>query len=536
MTAHPLKLARRAPLAPATLALVVAALTVAPPTLVAQDDASAEEDPSRWARTAAERLPMLEICRPEGAREDMLCGTLSVWEDREARSGRKIDLHVVVVPAHAETPEPDPLVLIGGGPGEAITGAAPHIRGDDPEALKRRDVLLLDQRGTGKSNGLYCTYGISPENPQPAYDAMFPLEGIKACKEELEKRADLTKYITSIAVDDLEEVRRWLGYPKLNLVGGSYGTRFTQEFLRRHPESVRTAILQGLASMDQRMPLDHARDGQRSLDLVLLRCEEDPACREAFPELRRELWSVLDRLEEEPARATVVNPLTGEEITLEAGRGIFAESLRSLLYSPVGAAELPFVVHRAAMGDFAPFFKATIPWRVFIELEIANGLYLSITCSEDGAWFTEAEARVHDVGTALRDYRSKAQLEACAVWPKTDIPEDFREPVETDLPVLIVDGELDPVTPPRFAREAIRHMENGLLVVVPRGHHAADGLTNEECVLDLFSRFVESGTTEGLDASCVDSMESPPFVVEESGMRYMQQDEEGEGKNAASEG
>jgi pimeloyl-ACP methyl ester carboxylesterase len=511
--------------APLVLALVLLALAAVPAD-AQEAEAAPSEDPVRWAWLAAERLPALEICRPEGAEEDMLCGALEVWEDREARSGRKIDLHVIVVPARTAEPEPDPVVLVGGGPGEGVTGAAPYMPQAFPEILAHRDVLLLDQRGTGKSNGLFCAFGITREDPQPAYDAMFPLEGVKACRKESEERADLTKYLTTIAVEDMEEVRSRLGYGKLNLIGGSYGTRFVQEFMRRHPESVRTATLQGLAAMDQRMPLDHGRDGQRSLDLLLLLCEEDPACREAFPDLRNELWAVLDRLERAPGRATLDNPLTDEEVTVSVGRGMFAESLRSLLYNPSGAAELPFLVHRAHEGDFVPFFKTTLPWRVFVELDLANGLYLSITCSEDVAWFTEDDARVHNRGTALGDFRTAAQLGACTVWPATEIPADFREPVTTDLPVLILDGELDPVTPPRFARDAVKHMPNALLVVIPNGHHGWDGLTNEDCVEGLLLDLLESGSTEGLDASCVKTMQRPPFVLEESGMHYMKTEEE----------
>lgn len=511
--------------APLVLPLLVAC-GAAPSAAQKAEQPPPAEDPTRWARLAAERLPALEICRPEGAQEDMLCGTVAVWEDREAEAGRKLDLHVIVVPARTAEPLPDPLVPVAGGPGDSVHGWAPWVTQAFPEVVARRDVLLVDQRGTGKSNGLPCAFGVTEANPQPAYDAFFPLDGVKACLAELEQRADLTKYLTSIAVEDLEEVRRRLGYGKLNLLGGSYGTRFVQEFLRRHPESVRTAVLHGLAGMDQRMPVDHARDGQRALDMVLLLCEEDPPCREAFPDLREELWTVLDRLEETPGRATLENPLTGEEVTLSVGRGMFAESLRSLLYNPSGAAELPFLVHRAFEGDFAPFFKTTVPYRVFIDLDFSNGLYLSITCSEDVAWFTEEDAMVHDRGSALGGLRTAAQLGACSVWPKTEVPADFREPVETDLPVLIVVGELDPVTPPRFARDAVRHMPNALLVVVPRGHHGFDGLTNPECVDGFLSRFLEQGTAEGLDPSCVTTMQRPPFVLDESGMGYMQEDEE----------
>jgi pimeloyl-ACP methyl ester carboxylesterase len=492
-----------------------------------EPEVSSGDDPSRWAREAAdERFPMLEICRPEGAEEDMLCGTLKVWEDREAQSGRKIGLNVAVIPAHTEDRAPDPFTFIAGGPGEGIAGAAGYVPRFAADILTRRDVFLVDQRGTGKSNGLYCSWGITPEDPQPAYDAFFPLEPVKSCLADLETRADLTKYTTSIAADDLEEVRRWLGYGRINLEGGSYGTRLVQEFLRRHPQSVRTAMLSGVVSMDHRMPLNHALDGQRSLDLVLTLCEEDEACSGAFPRLRRELWELLERLDEAPdrfGRATLDNPLNpGHEITLTVGRGMFAESLRSLLYTVGGSTELPFIVHRAHLGDFAPFFRSTVEWRVFIEREIANGMYLSVTCGEDVARFTEWEAALHNAGTAVGGFRTDAQKAACAVWPTAEVPESFHRPVATDRPVLIAVGELDPVTPPRYGREAAKHMPNGLFVVVPGGHHAFDSLSNEECLDGIMARFLEQASDDGLDTSCVETMERPPFVLEEAGMSYMQ--------------
>lgn len=512
---------------PALLLALVALLALGPAAAQepAQGDQAPPDDPSRWARLAAERLSEVEVCRPDGADEDMLCGTIEVWEDREARAGRKIGIAVVVVPARTPDPEPDPFVPVAGGPGQGITGAAPFVPRIAGDLLERRDVLLVDQRGTGESNGLVCSFGVSPENPEPAYDAFFPVEGVRRCREALEERADLTKYTTTAMVEDLEEVRRRLGYGPLNLEGGSYGTRYVQEFLRRHPESVRTAALQGVTLMDHRMPLNHALDGQRSLDMVLLLCEEDAACREAFPDLRNELWAVLERLEEAPGRATIENPFTGEEVELSVGRGMFAETLRSLLYNVQGSTELPFLVHRAFEGDFAPFFRATVAYRVLIETDFANGLYLSVTCAEDTHRFTGEQAVLHNAGTALGSLRTDAQKAACEVWPRGEIPDGFHDWVETDRPVLVTVGELDPVTPPRYARAVAEHMPESLLVLVPRGHHGFDSLTNQECLKNLLHDFIEKGTTEGLDPSCVHTMQPPPFVLEESGMSYMKAQE-----------
>ncbi len=514
----PNRLVRRIPVAFLCLSLLVTL-----PHAGQEAGAPSDPDPSRWAAAAAERLPMLETCRPEGAQEDMLCGTLEVWENRATKQGRRIGLNVVVVPAHTDEPAPDPVTFIGGGPGEGIAGAAGFVPQFAGDVLEHRDLFLVDARGTGKSNGLFCLFGISEENPQPAYDGMFPLDGVEACKEELEERADLTQYTTTAIVDDLEEVRKWLGYGPVNLDGGSYGTVVVQEYLRRYPESVRTATMQGVASVDHRMPLNHALDGQRSLDLLVGLCESDAVCDGAYPKLRTELWEVLDRLADTPGKATLDNPLNpGQEVTLSVGRGMFAETLRSLLYSPRGGSELPFLVHAAHQGDFEPFFLTTLPWRVFVEKEIASGLYLSVTCGEDTSRFTAEEAALHNAGTSVGGFRTDAQMGACSVWPKAEVPASFFRLVESDAPVLIFVGELDPVTPPRYGREAAAHMPNSRFVLVPTGHHSIDGLSNPECVREIQAKFLETASVEGLDSSCIDSMEYPDFVTEEEDMRYVE--------------
>ena len=309
----------------------------------------------------------------------------------------------------------------------------------------------------------------------------------------------------------------------MNLNGGSYGTVVVQEYLRRYPESVRTATMQGVASVDHRMPLNHALDGQRSLDLLVGLCESDAVCDGAYPKLRTELWEVLDRLADTPGQATLDNPLNpGQEVTLTVGRGMFAETLRSLLYSPRGGSELPFLVHAAHQGDFEPFFLTTLPWRVFVEKELANGLYLSVTCGEDTSRFTAEEAALHNAGTSVGGFRTDAQMGACSVWPKAEVPASFFRPVESDAPVLIFVGELDPVTPPRYGREAAAHMPNSRFVLVPTGHHSIDGLSNPECVQGIQAKFLETASVESLDTSCIDTMEYPDFVTEEEDMRYVE--------------
>lgn len=465
---------------------------------------------------ALRRLPAgFAVCRPEGASEDFLCGKYSVFENRATRAGRKIELNLVIIPARAEKPEPDALFLFEGGPGGAVTEWAPGLPGDFANVLAKRDIVLVDQRGTGGSHPLQCDLGVRREDPQTAYREPFPLEGIKVCRRELEKIADLTQYTTSIAMDDIEEVRAWLGYPKINLLGGSYGTRAAQVFVRRHPGSVRAVVLTGLVGMNHRLPLYHARDGQRALDLVFSLCAQE-RCGGAFPNLRAEFEAVLERLTTTPGRATVENLFRpGERVELTVERGIFGEAIRSGLYSVPGSTRVPWVIHRAYLGDFAPFFELTMGWRVGIELGLAHGMYLSVSCAEDTPFISDADEAFEIAGTFLGDVRTRTQRAACREWPRAEIPADFHQPLRSDAPILILSGNLDPVTPPIWAYAALPTLPNARVVTIEGGHHGFEGLEPRECIAGITDRFLETADAKNLDVSCVGRLARPAFVVGE---------------------
>ncbi|HEX3530274.1 MAG TPA: alpha/beta hydrolase, partial [Thermoanaerobaculia bacterium] len=244
----------------------------------------------------------LEPCKidvDEGAAGsvDARCGVFETWENRATKKGRKIHLKVIVLPARDPHPRPDPVFVFGGGPGEAISTEAGFMAKFQQELRKDgqdRDFVFIDQRGTGQPDRLGCDLGGISSDLQSYLGEMFPVDAVRACRTELEKKYDLTLYTTDIAMDDIDDARAWLGYGKINLVGGSYGTRAAQTFLRRHPGSVRTVILDGVVPMDETLPLSHAAGGQRSLDLLLGWCEKDAACHGAFPDIRKDFQSVLD--------------------------------------------------------------------------------------------------------------------------------------------------------------------------------------------------------------------------------------------------
>ena len=450
----------------------------------------------------------LKPCTLAGIGEELLCGKLTVFENRERRTGRTIDLNVVVLPALDLGQTEAPLFELAGGPGQAATGAADFYTGPGKEYRRHRDVVLVDQRGTGGSNPLSAPE--TTKSPQDYLSEMYPVDYVNRMRAALEPSADLTQYTTAIAMDDLDDVRAWLGYDRINLIGISYGTRAALVYIRQHPDRVRSAILMGVAPTYLKMPLHHARAAKRALDLLLAECTADTACHQAFPEIDREWDELLARLGREPARVEYSPPANSAPVTVQIQRDIFAEKIRTLLYSPAGAAKVPLLVHSAANGDFGPFLKETMQDRFG---SLADGMYLSVTCAEDVPFIDQAEAAQANAGNPFGNYRVEQQTRACGLWPRGTIPDGYHEPVSADVPVLIVSGKLDPVSPPERGEEVARQLPNSRHIVITHGAHILDGLTNVECIDDLMLEFLAKGHARDLDTKCVERIEQPPFVT-----------------------
>ena len=450
----------------------------------------------------------LTPCEAE-ALQGAQCGTLTVFEDRDAGSGRTLDLNVVVLPSLEEPARPDPLFFLTGGPGQgATTLAQPMLQlGDD--LRRNRDVVLVDQRGTGRSNPLQCPL---PEDLSQVFGTVLRPATLAACREELESRADLSLYTTAIAMDDLDEVRSRLGYDKINLWGLSYGTRAGMTYLRRHPEHARTAVLEGLARTGSRSPLYYARHAQRAADLLFSECEADPACSEAFPNARHEMRVLLDRLRGGPVDVTV-EAQGGEKVEAQYSLGDFGYTVRGMLYGNAQAMRLPAMLHRAAAeNDFSGFAQRFYQRSAGLSQFVADGMYLSVFCAEDVPHFDDAEALAETEGTFLGRHLIDDYREACAEWPRADIPEGYLEPVRSDVPVLIVSGDRDPVTPPSAAEVAEKHFTATRHIVVQRTGHGV--VLGTPCLFAAVREFLDSGSVEGLDVSCLDDLPEPTFVLD----------------------
>ncbi len=463
---------------------------------------------SSWAAAQPARQSPVEAvevkphpCHVPDVEQEVRCAVYPVWENRETRKGRKIGLHIVILPALGPDKQPDPIFELGGGPGQAISqNAAGYV---DSNLRQKRDIAFVDQRGTGRSNPLHCSLHGEPIDFRLATGDMFPIDAVRKCREKLEKVADLTQYTTDAFVEDLNEVRQWLGYGRINLSGGSYGTRMAQAYWRRHPETVRSVFLTGVAPMDAYIPLGHAYAGQRALDILLGECAAQPACHTAFPDTAADLKAIKERIDK-GVTVTVTNTYSGEKQEVRPTWGLVAEGIRFMMYGE-RAANLPLQIRQAAQGDLAPLIQSSIERRLDINEGLYMGLNFSVTCAEDLPFITEEMIARRTPGTYLADYRIRQQKAVCKVWPRGKVAADIHEPVRSDVPVLLVSGERDPVTPPEFAEAASRYMTHRLHVVVPRGSHGGGG----ECIFNLIREFTDRGSVQGLDTSCAAGMYGP---------------------------
>lgn len=449
----------------------------------------------------------------EGVKEKVLCGKLSVFENRQLKSGRRIALKIVVFPATGENKLADPIFYIAGGPGSSAIEEAPYVAGDFRKIRERRDLVFVDQRGTGGSNPLNCEF-FNPSDLQSYLGHWNPLVDVRKCREQLEPKAELRLYVTSIAMDDLDDVRAALGYKQINLYGGSYGTRAAQIYLKRHGKKVRSAVLHGVSPTNQWMPIDFAQHTERALNGVLSECETDEGCRAAFPNLRDEVKSVLGKLRGGPIEVNVKAEQKGDKIVrVKLSRDLAGEAIRYMLYRSGAASRIPLILHLAAAGNFTPLAEAAIYFRREIVATGSNGMYLSVTCSEDLPWINAGELGWRWDETFLGNYRLRQQSEACKLWPRGEIPADYFEPVRSSVPVLILTGLWDPVTPPLYGDRIARHLPNSLHVVVPSGGHGFGGLEGLGCISDLTTDFVVKGTAKGLNTRCVRGIRRKGFVL-----------------------
>lgn len=440
------------------------------------------------------------------------CGRLSVAENPDRPEDGNIDLNILRLPAVAAEPKADPLFVIVGGPGQAAVGLADYLVNLLGAVRRSRDLVFIDQRGTGESRPLECS-----ELPEfnPGLDVIHQqqeyFQAIERCAEDLGDR--VAYYTTPYAVKDLESVRLALGYSNINLWGASYGTRVALAYMNQYPEQVRSATLDGLAPPAITLPWHVGRDSNRALRLLDQHCQEHPACAQNYGSVWNKAQQTANRLGSHTAQLTLDHPRTGAAERVTLTDEAFAGVLRMALYSRELSQLLPSAIARASDGDF----RALAALWLLSESQMAQsgvslGMHYTILCNEDFPPVSQRDPGQTETFLGLNAVRTMAEI--CARWPSHPVPDSFLQPVISDTPVLLLSGNLDPITPLEWAEMVGQHLSNSRHIVVPGGHH---GVTQEGCVRRLVHRFLETAIPTDLDAACVEDIVPRPAMVHPTG-------------------
>ncbi len=439
------------------------------------------------------------------------CGTLQVAEDPAKPDGRQIALNIAWLPTASGSAEPDPVFFLAGGPGEAATEVAAQVSAMLSAVSKQRDIILIDQRGTGQSNVLDCRG--ADGKPLPMDQTREPSEEefqtyVRQCAEGLVGRADPRFYTTSDAVRDLDTVRVALGAETINLFGVSYGTRVAQQYAATYPEHTRSVVLDGVAPNELVVGGEFANTLEDALTLQSKQCREIDTCAERYPtDMREQLRNVMDTLREAPVEVDYRDPKTNLGRRDPATADVLSSLAFMCSYAPQTAALLPLTIDEAAHGRYAPLMSLVKVFGDSMHDRISLGMRWSVVCAEDfGRYVPDPTAASTIMGSEL----SEQFFAACSQWPHGQAPKDFHQPFASDVPVLLLSGELDPVTPPRYGDQVVANLPNGRhLILKGQGHN----VSSIGCAPKLVGQFVETADAKALDVACLDTLSYvPPFV------------------------
>ncbi len=459
--------------------------------------------------TPAADLAGLEECflsHPRISRVvNALCVDYQVPLDPERTDAGRIRLHVAVIPASGKKPHPDPLFFFAGGPGQSAVDSALLMWPLFRRVLMHRDVVLIDQRGTGQSTPLLCK---PDDETELAADDEALQRRTRECLDGLTQ--DVRFFTSRQAVADVEFVRKALGYGQYNVLGVSYGTRMAQLLLREYPGQVRSIVLDGVLPLELVLGPEFAANLSASLEKLFFRCAADASCHQAFPRLREDWREYLKLPLDETRSMNLRQPRTGERLTLDVSRQAMDVAVRLLSYASETRALLPLLIHEAAQGDREALMAQALRVADSLEGQMAQGMHNSIVCSEDVPFYKEIPP---PDGRVLG--RMMQQLELiCRTWPKGKSFADIHRPLQSAVPALLLSGELDPVTPASYGEQALKQFSRGWHLVIPgQGHNVSP----RGCVPELIADFLEHLVLDEEKAACVQNTPRLPFFIDNMG-------------------
>ncbi|MCC5827413.1 MAG: alpha/beta fold hydrolase [Alkalimonas sp.] len=454
----------------------------------------------------------LSSCYARGLSDALRCGRIE--QPLAADTGREgtISIHFAVIPAINPVHPKEAILAFAGGPGQSAFDAASTFEYALRYVRETRDILLVDQRGTGKSGVLQCDGMDLTE--QFAFDestadmAALIRKQTEVCREKLQ--VNLQHYTTLAAASDFEAVRLALGYQKLHLYGGSYGTRMAQQYMRQYPDAVLSATLDGVVAFNQSFAA-MGLTSDASLDALYAYCEASPACRQQFPQARQQFEALLVQLERSPLQTQVRHPRTYQLIDLKLTRFKLQQALRFALYSNSTRALVPFAIDQASTGDYSALVGLMLAQDIADDLSI--GVNSAVVCAEDWPFWTE-QTRTEFGSSYLGAMWQLGAEAGCQVWQVKPASRNYLEPLATNTPVLLLSGGLDPVTPPSGAELAMAQMTNARHLIAP---HATHIVATQSCAPQLISQFIAEKSAEALDSSCLEQDSRKPFMTNANG-------------------
>ncbi|MBC3881010.1 alpha/beta hydrolase [Undibacterium sp. LX40W] len=445
-----------------------------------------------WAQAST------KACRIPNFPQEVQCGQVSRPLDPSQPDGKKIDVHYVVLPSQDRNKLPDAVFLLAGGPGQSAIGVSAFGESMLGKLNRRRDLVFVDQRGTGKSAPLKCP---KLENDETPMDQAAVVKRVLECKDDLQKlpHGDLRFYTTSIAVQDLEAVRAAQNYSAINLVGVSYGTRVGLEYLRQFPKSVRRLVIDGVVPPDLNLL---GTDAKAALDGIFADCKADTRCNTAYPDLENR-WKHL--LSGGTRQATFTHPRLGTEVSMPISREDIIGMVFRGLYSPTVTSVLPYAIAQADQGKFGPLANLGGGFNLPSPTAMSMGMHYSVWCSE--AYVKPPAANVND---ELSSVMANNYGKICSAWPRGDVPAEFFTIPKSNSPVLLLSGGIDPVTPTRNGDQVAKALgEKARHLFIKNAGH---GLIGQGCVREVVNNFVAAKDDQEaakVDASCVVQIPRP---------------------------
>jgi len=461
-----------------------------------------------YAYSKEQQQLTLENCHVDGIKAQVKCGKLQVPENYNKPDADKISINFVVLPAIDNSDNKTPLMFLAGGPGQAAAELAAGLYQVFNEVRKTRDLILVDQRGTGNSHPLQCddelsqnVYSLTPED--------FSLQNINDCITSFS--GDLSQYTSENAIRDFDTVRSALGHEKINIYGGSYGTRAGLVYMRMFPDSLRSVILDSVAPIEIPIGL-FGQSSARSFNLLLENCQKELGCQNAYPDLEQEFKELVARLEQKSAEINIAHPRLGTQTKFVISKAKLLGTLRMQLYSVATRSLVPLVIHQAYLKNYMPLAG------LVAQSEGGQGIYLglffNITCNEDfpriSATDFEQDAR-NNFGGDDSHFGFKM---VCPSWPQYRPSDAFYQTVTADIPTLILSGNLDPVTPPSYGEYSAKSLPNNHHIII---ENAAHTVAMNTCASDIMNEFLTSLRPKELDESCLDDVPSESFMTNLNG-------------------